>query len=238
LPLRGFLTCCKCGGKLTGSNSKSRNGSLHSYYHCQKGCKERFRADEANEIFIQFLRGFEICEEAQELYSKILADVFKANDSERNREKKALEGQIEALQKRIDTLDDKYFDGLIDDSTYKGAKARYEASKSELTSKHIALQPEGAALSNYLRFSIDFSKTLSRFYNKADFTGKQQIIGSIFPDKLIFEEKKYRTTQVNEAMQLICNVDKAFSEAENKKAIISDGLSTLAPPVGLEPMTL
>jgi site-specific DNA recombinase len=66
LPLRGFLSCSKCGKKLTGSNSKSRNGSLHSYYHCQNDCKERFRADQANDVFTDYLQTFQISEEAQE----------------------------------------------------------------------------------------------------------------------------------------------------------------------------
>ena len=34
LPLRGILYCSKCESKMTGSKSKSRNGSHHYYYHC------------------------------------------------------------------------------------------------------------------------------------------------------------------------------------------------------------
>lgn len=238
LPLRGHLQCVICGGKLTGSNSKSRNGAMHSYYHCQKGCKERFRADVANDVFIQFLQGFEVGEEVQELYTKILMDVFKANDVDRKREKEAVEAQIDVFQRRLNTLDDNYYDGNIDSATYKEVKQRYEASKNELISKHIALQPEAAAMSNYLRFSVNCLKTLGTVYHRADFEGKQQIIGSIFPDNLIFAEKKYRTTRVNEAVQLICNMDKAYSNIKNKKAGILADLSTLAPPSGLEPETL
>lgn len=131
LPLRGHLQCAICGKKLTGSNSKSRNGSLHSYYHCQSGCKERFRADEANKVFVQYLQGFETCAEAQELYLSILTDVFKTNDADRQREKKLLEEQIETLQNRINNLNDKYVDGLINDGTYKETNTRYENSKNE-----------------------------------------------------------------------------------------------------------
>ena len=41
LPLRGFLTCNKCGSNLTGSGSKSKTGKKHYYYHCNQrnGCK-------------------------------------------------------------------------------------------------------------------------------------------------------------------------------------------------------
>ncbi len=238
LPLRGRLQCARCGGKLTGSNSKSRNGSLHSYYHCQKGCKERFRADEANSIFIQYLQDYAISDEAQELYLKILADVFKANDAELTRERQRIDKQAEDLNRRIESLNDKYFDGLIDDQTYRESKKRYEGAKSELATAHFNLQPEGAAFKAHMQFSAFCSHNLGAFYQKADYEGKQQIVGSIFPDNLVFEEKKYRTTRINQAIELICSIDKAFKEGGNKKAIISDGLSTLAPPVGLEPTTL
>lgn len=238
LPLRGFLRCCRCGSKLTGSNSRSRNGSLHSYYHCQHGCKERFRADEANELFVKFLSGFEPSEDVKQLYSKILADVFKTNQTERNQEKKSLEEQIESLQKRIHTLNDKYFDGVLDDATYKEAKARYETLKNDLVGKHMALQPEGAALENYLRFASNCISNIGHMFEKADFEGKQLIIGSIFPDNLIFKEKNYRTTKVNEVIKLICSIDKAFQENRNKKVGKIADLSILAPPVGLEPTTL
>ena len=109
---------------------------------------------------------------------------------------------------------------------------------SELTGKQASLLPEGAALSNYLKFSLNFSQNLCKFYQKADFVSKQQIIGSIFPESLIFIDKSYRTTKVNGAIELICTVNKAFMSMENKKASKNAGLSTLAPPAGLEPATL
>ncbi|MCZ6594729.1 MAG: recombinase family protein, partial [Bacteroidetes bacterium] len=77
LPLRGFLQCRICGGNLTGSASRSRTGARHFYYHCQKGCRERFRADEANGQFVSFLGGFKIPDEVLTLYYHVMEDVFK-----------------------------------------------------------------------------------------------------------------------------------------------------------------
>ena len=31
--LRGIIKCDNCGGNLTGSASRSKNGTLHQYYH-------------------------------------------------------------------------------------------------------------------------------------------------------------------------------------------------------------
>ncbi len=89
-----------------------------------------------------------------------------------------------------------------------------------------------------MRFSAFCSSNLWNFYKRADFEGKQQIIGSIFPDKLLFEEKKYRTIAVNESIQLMCSIDNALQGSENKKAGKITDSPTLAPPVGLEPTTL
>ncbi|SFW89368.1 hypothetical protein [Chitinophaga sancti] len=56
LPLRGFLICQRYGKPLRGSGSRG-NGGIYYYYHCQsvKLCKERFRAETANEIFVKQL---------------------------------------------------------------------------------------------------------------------------------------------------------------------------------------
>ncbi|WP_343692519.1 zinc ribbon domain-containing protein [Chitinophaga sp.] len=56
LPLRGFLTCQRCGKPLSVSGSRG-NGGVYYYYHCQsvKLCKKRFRTETANEIFVKQL---------------------------------------------------------------------------------------------------------------------------------------------------------------------------------------
>lgn len=72
----------------------------------------------------------------------------------------------------------------------------------------MVLQPEGTTLRNYLQFSVFCSRTISQMFEKVDFVGKQEIVGSIFPDKLVFEEKKYRTGRITEALELISKIDK------------------------------
>src|SRR5690606_3326679 len=54
-PLRGHLTCARCGANLTASATKG-NGGVYLYYHCQSPCKERFRADDAHEALEPVLR--------------------------------------------------------------------------------------------------------------------------------------------------------------------------------------
>ncbi|MGZ3848885.1 MAG: hypothetical protein ACXVMS_01285 [Flavisolibacter sp.] len=107
-----------------------------------------------------------------------------------------IEEEAELLQNRIDKLNIKYLDELIDDLTYRDMKRKLEAQKSELASKHIALEPEGASFNNYMKFSAHCSQNLSKVSKRADLKSKQEIIGSIFPEKLIFSEKTYRTIEL------------------------------------------
>ncbi|MBD3338064.1 MAG: hypothetical protein GF353_03075, partial [Candidatus Lokiarchaeota archaeon] len=86
LPLRGHLVCRICENNLTGSGSRSKTGKKHYYYHCNCGCGERFRADEANALFLDYLRSFQIRDEILILYYKILKDVFQKDDIDRGKE--------------------------------------------------------------------------------------------------------------------------------------------------------
>ncbi len=62
-------------------------------------------------------------------------------------------------------------------------------------------------------------------------------MGSIFPEKLIFNGNQYRTARVNEAVKLIYNVGKGFNENKNGQTDENFDLSTQVIPLGFEPRT-
>ena len=37
------MICRKCGNNLTGGASRGSKGGRYFYYHCDSGCKERFK---------------------------------------------------------------------------------------------------------------------------------------------------------------------------------------------------
>ena len=59
---------------------------------------------------------------------------------------------------------------------------------------------------------------------------KHKIIGSIFPEKLIFDGKKYRTTKENLFLSLLSSKQRDLKLLEKRKATPVDGLSNWAPP--------
>ena len=66
---------------------------------------------------------------------------------------------------------------------------------------------------------------------------KQKLIGSIYPEKLVFENKAYRTKSIHEGITLICKTGKDIKG--NKKGLASNfgNQSYGVIWLGLEPRT-
>ena len=231
-PLRGFLQCSICGGNLTGSASTSRTRAKHFYYHCQKGCRERFRADVANGQFVNYLQSFKIPDEVLKLYYHIMQDVFKKDDGKREHELKSLEAQINKRKELINNGEDKFFEGSIDSETFNNAKARYKAKIDLLGKRKAELKAQDSNFIRYVNYGFSLLKDLDRYYLKSNIAVKQKLISSIFPEKLIYQEKKYRTSQINEVLALLTSNINHLGIVQSKQAIKNDSLLHRASPRG------
>jgi site-specific DNA recombinase len=74
---------------------------------------------------------------------------------------------------------------------------------------------------------------LETLYQDGDLKTKRRIIGSIFPEKLVFNGNNYRTARVNEAVELIYSVGQGFSENKNGQTEVNFDLSTQVNRIGL-----
>lgn len=237
-PLRNHLICDCCGKKLTASFSKSRNGNKYAYYHGNTGCKARFRADFANECFLNFLGQFQLKPEIGTLYLTILKDVFCNEEKNRDKQKEKLQTQINNLNHKLESLTDKFIDDKLDQVTYRRTKSKIDAEISQAEFDLNQINTEREKLDVYIEFGISFLTGLKNFYETSTVKIKRQIVGSIFPESLIFLNEKYRTTQLNSFVEILFSNSRELETLENRKAGISTGLSRKAPPLGLEPRTL
>lgn len=236
-PLRGHLTCRVCGGYLTASASKGRKGEMYPYYHCQKGCKERFRADVANDIFIDYLAGFQIPSEVVTLYYKVMEDIFKRDDAKRDIEIVGINKEISRLEQAKENAEDKLLGEEIDSITFHRIQKRYSTKIDKLKQRKDDLESADTNFMQYVRYGFSLIKDLSHYYVTATVQVKHNIIGSIFPDKLTYDDKKYRTTKMNQILELLTSNINKLGKMKKEKAAISSSLSYNAPAVGLEPTT-
>ncbi len=236
LPLKGHLICPKCGKIMTGSGSRGRKLIYH-YYHCQRkyGCNNSIKAREANENFEKYLKTFVPKPEILELYTLILEQTFMTKLSTIETEKKELELKIAEIDIKIQRIDDKYLDEAITDAQYRKLSKILEEEKSDLVIHHATLRKFPSEYEDYLKWGLSLVGNLSGFYQRANVDVKGRIIGSIFPEKLIYENNQYRTAYINSFIELLFNTNKDLRK--NKSRFLT-GQSSLAPQTGLEPVTL
>ncbi|SDW81211.1 Site-specific DNA recombinase [Lutibacter oricola] len=232
LPLRGFLQCAKCGRALTGSASRGRNGVRHFYYHCQPKCKERFRAEDANAIFENLLKEFVVKEDALILYKQILNETFLGEQKDRKLRLRQIKKEITNLRTRMESIENKFFDDLIDANTFNAMKGKTQLKINDLQAESESLNSIDKNIDKYLKLGISFLHGIDKLYKSSPANIKKKIVGSIFPEKLIFLKNKYRTAFLNELFALILSKHKPFRLLEIKTPRQNDGESKKAPFCG------
>ena len=106
-----------------------------------------------------------------------------------------------------------------------------------LERKLIDLKKKEKNITGILKTAIQNMLRLDITYLEETIQKKRQIISSIFPEKLCFDEKDSRTGRINEAVNLIHKLNMGFSEIQNQKAGKNLPASDRVTPLGLEPRT-
>ncbi len=236
LPLRGFLICRKCGNRLTGSASTGRNGK-YFYYHCTSKCGERYKAEEANDHFFSELQKFSTYEEEISLFEGIAADYYKKAGKHRSISLKEIDEAIEKNQARITNALRKMSDDEITSLDYREIKNLYEPEIEKLTKKKYDLSKVDDNLMAYISTATKVLRDLPNYYENATLSTRQKLIGSMYPEKLVYENKSYRTTRINEAARVICNPDGLLEGLKKGQASEIGSLSEQVTRIGFEPMT-
>jgi site-specific DNA recombinase len=234
LQLRGYLICPKCGKLLTGSASKGRSGKYY-YYHCVSSCGARFKAENANDLFSKELKKFVPHSGMIEVYKAVLQDEFRTKTRSQREDIKQVKESLEKANNELANARKLLLSNEIEPTEYRSIKSDYEKKITGLESRLIELSKESQNIEPLLDKAVATLSCLDKLYEKADNKTKREIIGSIYPEKLVFDGFRYRTTRLNEAVELIYNLGKGFSE--NKKGQIEDDfdLSSVVPRTGFEP---
>lgn len=192
LPLRHHLKCPNCSRNLTGSRSKG-NGGKYYYYHCQRGCKTRYSSKLAHSDFNLFLRSINMKPEVAKLYRMILNDVFEKSGKNRIVELSRIEKKIEEQSNRLTQVDGMLLDGKIDETAHKRMIKNINDNIIELSSEKLQFSGNDQDISIYIQFGFHILENINRFYFEAELEVKEKILSSIFPNRLIYENGKYRT---------------------------------------------
>ena len=73
----------------------------------------------------------------------------------------------------------------------------------------------------FIKFGIHVIKNIGNFFEKAKVNTKQKLISSIFKEKLVFDNEKYRTPTLNKGVELISKSISLLEGLENKNGRLS-----------------
>ena len=232
LPLRGYLQCKQCGSKLTGSASKG-NGGKYFYYHCQHGCKERFKAEIANKEILKEFAEISSNNGVVRILRESLDNHFRLSNSDKVQQTQKLQIDIEKAKSRIASARRLMLDKEIDASEYREIKEEYEAEIVKMERKIEDMSTLDSDLKEQINFCCDLLQNLPKYYTVSDLTAKQQILGSILEEKLVFENNSYRTLKLKKVVSLLCRRGKDYKRNENKKSSNNLELSNVVPGTGI-----
>jgi site-specific DNA recombinase len=231
LPLRGFLICPKCGRLLTGSQSKGLT-KRYTYYHCSSGCNYRHRADEINNQLVNELKKYIPSEKIAEVYKITLQEAWHNKTDHLQEDRRQLLKEIQEFEGKLVYIRELLSSKQIEPEDFREMKSDYrmkierlEAKLSGLTHNYSDLNVE-----DLIDKGINALLQLDHIYEVAEMDKKRDIISSMFPEKLHFENNSLRTGRVNEAVKHIYMANKAL--ALNKKGQ-SRIKSTLSCEVGM-----
>ncbi|MDA7787269.1 zinc ribbon domain-containing protein, partial [bacterium] len=223
LPLRGYMKCVRCGRNLTGSGSKSKTGKKHYYYHCNKreNCSERIRVNLAHEALKDYLNELKPNQGVTELFKVILKKKYEQNSNTKLSQLKSLGVKIAMLTRRKNALLDRNLDGIISNDEFKIKNIELDEQIHKLSKESSQLENYNIETMHFVNFGIHLIQNIGKFFEKSNTLTKTMLLSSIFNEKLVFEDNKYRTPTLNKGLELICRNIKALERVKNKNGRLS-----------------
>lgn len=166
------------------------------------------------------------------LYKQVILDIYKSQFGNQDNRKDLLK-DINDQNSRLSKARELLLSDGIDAADYKVIKAECERKITLLEAK-LSSTPKQENIEQVLEKALYNLAHIDERYEKADIKGKRQIIGSIYPEKLEFENNAYRTTRVNDAAMLIFKRDGLLREDKKEQTGDFASLSKEVIPLGLE----
>ena len=117
--------------------------------------------------------------------------------------------------------------------------SRYGSEAEKLEARIQALRlSEDLQVKDKLTYSINLIGNLGEFFKWASPEVKIKLLGSIFPEKIEFDGKNYRTTDYNKMLDVIYKETKHLRGKKKPESSKSSKDSGGVPGAGLEPAHL
>ena len=238
-PLKPFMKChIHPHRSLTAAPSKGRKGNLYHYYFCPI-CKrtERHPVEKVHQQVEDVLKSIQISAETVKLYQKVLESIFDRESGAKVQEMSKNQADMLKLEQRNQNIQNMVMDGKLEPSEYHRMKDINDRELAQIKHKVEHLQEHGGTYKKYIKKDVPMLENLVSFYQKSNGETKRKILGCIFSEKFVLQNKKVAAIKYTTPIQVLLNVKGVLESGKTKKEVENDLFFNLAPSPGLEPGT-
>lgn len=234
-PLVGTVFCPKCGRKLTGYLVRKKK---RHYYKCQKCRGVSIAADSsvivktigAHEMFLELLSSFRMDDSFVQPFKLALHNTFKSMKADSYREKESLEKKICDLQAEMDTLDERFGFGKInDEALYNKLRTKKQAEINAVREKLDDSEIEISNLDYFIDKSIELSQNIHNYWELGSLDLKKKIQKMVFPEGIVVDttNRRYLTRKVNSLFYAKSQFMRTIGDRKEKLLTKNDEESSL-----------
>ena len=244
LPLKVFMWCVDCAKPVTGYRMKVkvRKGAEQAfqyYYKCRtKGCCFNKNVKDIHAKFEALLADITIKSELVDPLLFQLEKTFDDLNAENKCKEKNLKEQLTELQKKVDTLEEKYFmGGEMSKETYDKFAARYASEKFEITKQIENCSVSSSNHKNTLKKALEFACNPLKVWQSGSIGVKEKLQKMLFPEGLAYDKEigAFRTNTINSLIAVIARLSGDSLLVKTQLAHIFASQSRSAVREGFEP---
>ena len=164
-----------------------------------------------------------------------LKDLQSERKGESKKEVAALQNELSTIQKRINSIEDKYLDGDLSKEEYNRMLERYTKEASAMQQQiEMRENPNRSNIEPKLNYSINLINNIDSYIRNASVGVKIKLISSMFPEKIEFDGKTYRTNSYNKVLDLIYQQTNELRGVEKKSGESFSTFSASVPRPAFE----
>jgi len=177
--------------------------------------------------FEEFLKSISLDENSYTLLTELIKEEFKKIDRESPIGPKHYE-KIKHLETKLEKIQDLFIEGDFSKEDYNKTKKRFKNLIEELKEKEAQLAKKQEVFKLY-KDGLKSMENFNKQYIDSDIEQKRLLIGSIFPEKFQFDNKKVRTADINPILLKIASINKGLKGNKKRDKSKKNDLSQSVP---------
>jgi site-specific DNA recombinase len=172
-----------------------------------------------------------------EAYAKVINNAYRIRTKTQRDDVQLISEQINTANKDITKARTLLLKEEIDARDFREIKQENEKRVTVLEARLIEISAASTNIGPQLLKAVNVLSHLDVLYNDGDVKKKRAIISSIYPEKIVFDGFEYRTTRLNEVVELVYKLDEGLGEIKNRNEGVLSPNSGEVVPTGIEPVS-